>query len=57
MDARELFEYGEANEGYWTSDKFMKQVSRVVEIAEVTLRKKAGNKFGFLTTAATMLQC
>ena len=24
--ARELFEYGEAKEGYWTADKLMKQI-------------------------------
>ena len=40
MHARELFEYGKAKEKYWASEKFMKQVSRVVEIAQVALRKK-----------------
>ena len=33
MYARQLFEYGEAKEGYWTSEKFMKQIKRAVEIA------------------------
>ena len=44
MHARELFEYGEAKEGYWTSEKFMEQVSRAVEIAEVKYPKEEGWK-------------
>ena len=30
-----LLEYGEAKEGYWVADKFMEQVEKCVEIAEV----------------------
>ena len=44
MHVRELFEYGEAKEGYWTSEKFMEQVSRAVEIAEVKYPKEEGWK-------------
>lgn len=35
MHARVLLEYGEAKEGYWVADKFMEQVEKCVEIAEV----------------------
>lgn len=33
-DARELFEYGAAKEGYWTGEKFMAQIERACKIAE-----------------------
>ena len=33
-EARELFEYGAAREGYWTGAKFMTQIERAVQIAE-----------------------
>ena len=33
--ARELLEYGEARQGYWTSDKFMNQIERAHKIATV----------------------
>lgn len=32
--AREIFEYGAAREGYWTGEKFMSQIERAVKIAE-----------------------
>ena len=35
MHARLLLEYGESREGYWTSDKFIAQLEKAVEIAEV----------------------
>ena len=35
MHARVLLEYGESKEGYWTSDRFMGQIEKAVEIAEV----------------------
>ena len=44
MYARELFEYGEAKEGYWTSDKFMEQLKKAVVIAEVKYPKEDGWK-------------
>ena len=44
MHARELFDYGEAKEGYWTSEKFMEQMKRVVAIAEVKCPKEEGWK-------------
>ncbi len=31
---REIFEYGAAQEGYWTAEKFMKQIERAMKIAE-----------------------
>jgi len=34
MEARCLFEYGEAKEGYWTYDKFTKQMKKAIKIAE-----------------------
>ena len=35
MHARVLLEYGETKEGYWTSDRFMEQLEKAVQIAEV----------------------
>ena len=32
--AQATIEYGESREGYWTSEKFMKQVKKAVQIAE-----------------------
>ena len=37
--ARELLEYGESRDGYWNSDKFMKQVKKAVSIAEAKFSK------------------
>jgi hypothetical protein len=48
MPARRLFEYGESREGYWISDKFMKQIARAVDVAEPKDHKKQGYRhFGF----------
>lgn len=33
-EARQLLEYGAEREGYWTSEKFMRQIERAVQIAE-----------------------
>ena len=33
--ARDFLEYGEHKEGYWNLDKFMAQIHRAVEIAEI----------------------
>ena len=35
MEARCLFEYGEAKEGYWTSEKFIQQMKKAIKIAEI----------------------
>ena len=35
MHARVLLEYGESKDGYWTSDRFMEQLKKAVQIAEV----------------------
>ena len=42
LQAREFLEYGESREGYWTSDKFMKQMETAVLIAEVKYPKENG---------------
>lgn len=42
MQARTLLEYGEAREGYWTSDKFMEQMEKAVKIAETKYPKQDG---------------
>jgi len=44
MEARCLFEYGEAREGYWTSDKFIEQMKSAIKIAEVKYPKSEGWK-------------
>jgi len=53
MSARKLLEYGESREGYWTSDKFMKQMEYVVETAEAKYSKSKVIVYsGFLIKAA-----
>ena len=42
MKARCLFEYGEAKEGYWTSDKFVQQMKVAIRIAEFKYPKREG---------------
>ena len=42
MYARQLFEYGAAREGYWTSDHFIRQIERAVKIAEIKYPKEDG---------------
>lgn len=42
MYARQLLEYGENREGYWTSDKFVIQVERAVKIANIKYPKAEG---------------
>ena len=38
----QLFEYGEAREGYWTSERFMAQLKEAVKIAEAKYPKDQG---------------
>ena len=52
MYARQLVEYGESREGYWTSDKFMLQIKEAVKLN--TPEQKDGGWCGFLTTAVAM---
>lgn len=40
--AREFLEYGESREGYWTRDKFIAQMDRAIEIAEIKYPKGDG---------------
>ena len=42
MGPRTLLEYGEARDGYWTSNKFKKQMGIAVKIAEEKYPKKKG---------------
>ena len=42
MSARQLLEYGESREGYWTSEKFMKQMEKAVEVAEAKYPNEKG---------------
>ena len=44
MQDSERLEYGEAKEGYWTSEKFMKQIKEVVKIADFKYPKEDGRK-------------
>ena len=40
--AREFLEYEESKEGYWTRDKFIAQMERAIEIAEIKYPKDEG---------------
>ena len=40
--AREFLEYGENREGYWTRDRFIKQMERAIEMAEIKYPKEGG---------------
>ena len=40
--AREFLEYGESKEGYWTRDKFIAQMARAIEMAEIKYPKEDG---------------
>ena len=40
--AREFLEYGESKEGYWTRDKFIKQMKRAIEMDEIKYLKSEG---------------
>ena len=40
--AQEFLEYGEAREGYWTRDRFVAQMERAVQIAEIKYPKSSG---------------
>ena len=42
MYARQLLEYGESKEGYWTSDKFMIQIKQAVKIVQLKYPKTEG---------------
>ena len=42
MNARQLLEYGESKEEYWTSDRFMSQIRQAVKIVEVKYLKSDG---------------
>ena len=53
MEARCLFECGEAKEGYWTCDKFIKQMKKAIKIAEFKYPKSG--MFGYLTTVVATL--
>ena len=57
MYAREFLEYGEAKDGYWTSDKFIKQIKKALKLlTSSTPRVKVGELYGYLTIAVAMLR-
>ncbi len=37
--APEFLEYGESREGYWTRDKFISQMKKTVQLAEIKYQK------------------
>ena len=49
QEARELFENGVSRDGYWTSEKFMKQIENAYEIAQYKFNpaspRRAWNKY------------
>ena len=40
--AREFLEYGANKEGYWTRDKFIAQMERAIDLAEIRYPKSEG---------------
>ena len=58
MGPRTLLEYGEARDGYWTSNKFMKQMGISVKIAEEKIpMKRAIDCSGSLTRVVIICLC
>lgn len=60
-EVRQSFlEYGESKEGYWTHDKFMEQIKRVVDMAELKYPSQDGCRhvwvFDHSSCHAAMLQ-
>lgn len=57
MYERQLFEYWESKEGYWTSECFMSQIKEAVKIANSSiLSLRGGVLCGCLITVAAMQQ-
>ena len=51
--AREILKFGSGNEGYWNSEKFLKQMERAVAIADVKYTHQiALANYGSLTKVA-----
>ena len=56
--AHQLLDYGEAREGYWSSEKFMKQVKRAEKLLWLSIQERRnGDWCGYLTTATATLPC
>ena len=56
--AHQLIEYGEAREGYWTSENFMAQLRKQRRLRMLSiLRKMDGELCGSLTIAVATLPC
>ena len=53
--ARQLLEYGEVREGYWTSENFVTQLKEASKIAEA--KYPTGKLCEYSTTAVVMLPC
>jgi len=45
LEARCSFEYGEAKEGYWIYDKFIKQMKKAIEIEELKYPRSDGWRY------------
>ena len=53
MSAHQLLEYGESREGYWTSEKFMKQIKEAVDNAEGKYPKEKGYRLFWVFDQST----
>lgn len=53
MAARQLLEYGESREGYWTSEKFLKQIQFAIDIAEAKYPRDQGYRLFWLFDQST----
>ena len=47
-EARELLEYGESKDGYWTSERFLKQMDEAVKIADIKYPRSEGYRVNWL---------
>ena len=56
MSANQLLEHGKSRGGYWTSDKFMKQIERAVDVAEVKYHKEEGYQLFWILIRAHTIQ-
>ena len=54
MEARALLEYGAEHEGYWTGDKFMKNVKDAARIIEFKYLRNKYTITWILTIAAAI---
>ena len=56
MAARQLLQYGESRDGYWTGERFMEQMENAVKVAEAKYPKDQSYRlYGFLIRVLAML--